>query len=211
MFTGIVTHTAKALDMSAAEEGGALLKIERVFDPEDPVVTGESIAVDGCCLTVLSGESEALEFFVSEETLERTIIGNYTTGVTVNLERALSVGDRLGGHLVSGHVDCSGRLVKKEPQAGSLCLSFSYPSDFRALLIPKGSVAVNGVSLTVNELFDSAPEYGLFTVNVIPHTAEATNLGSLEEGDSVNIEFDLVGKYQQRARDVIDSLQNAPA
>lgn len=204
MFTGLVTHTAKVTRREAQGDRGALLALSNPFGADEPPVVGESVAINGCCLTVLpdsTGTWSELSFFVSLETLRRTALGNLAIGDTVNLERALRVGDRLGGHLVSGHIDCVGRLNSVTIDGDSRVLVFGYPGAFADLLITKGSIAVNGVSLTINELADTAHEHS-FTVNIIPHTMAETNLGALTVGAPVNLEFDLVGKYQQRAREV---------
>ncbi|HSG98584.1 MAG TPA: riboflavin synthase [candidate division Zixibacteria bacterium] len=204
MFTGLVTHKAKITRRETEGDRGALLALSNPFSPGEPPIVGESVAIDGCCLTVLpdtTGTWSELQFFVSLETLRSTALGELSPGDTVNLERALRVGDRLGGHLVSGHIDCVGRLKSVSSEGDSQALVFSYPGGFAELLITKGSIAVNGVSLTVNEVTDTAHEH-TFSVNIIPHTSAETNLGALAVDAPVNLEFDLIGKYQRRAREV---------
>jgi riboflavin synthase len=159
----------------------------------DSFALGESIAVDGACLTVVERQGEQFRVQASAETLRRTTLGELRVGSRVNLERALRLADRLGGHLVLGHVDAVGRIVGKAPEGGAVIVRFSLPAQLLPYFIEKGSVTVDGVSLTVNEVFDDA-----FTVALIPETQTRTTLGAKAVGASVNLEADVIGKYVAR-------------
>jgi riboflavin synthase len=161
--------------------------------PEESVRLGDSIAVNGVCLTVTEMRSGRFSFDVSPETLDRTSFRAATTGAPVNLERALRLSDRLGGHLVSGHVDCVSRLVERNELSGNIVFSFELPTAFARYMVEKGSVAVDGISLTVNSVTETG-----FSVNVIPHTATKTTLAGRRPGEFVNIETDILGKYLER-------------
>lgn len=187
MFTGIV----ESLGEVVAREGGKLeLRAEPHFAPEG-FADGESVAVNGCCLTVLPGGG--LRFDLSPETLDRTSLGSLEPGARVNLERAMVAGGRLGGHVVQGHVDATGAFEGSRPEGNSVVMRFRAPAGYGRYLIDKGSVAIEGVSLTVVR-----PEGDEFEVWVIPHTLERTNLGALKPGDPVNLEFDVLAKYVER-------------
>lgn len=200
MFTGLITKTAKVTDCARNEDGSLSLTLDDPFGESETVFVGESIAVNGCCLTALaeSESADSLRFFVSGESASLTTLAQLSAGATVNLERALKLGERMGGHVVSGHVDTRGSLIGLEDEAGSKRMRFSYPRRFAYLVLPKGSITVDGVSLTVNELEDDA-EVCSFAVNIIPHTLKETNLATLRVGDAVNLEFDMVAKLFQRA------------
>jgi len=157
------------------------------------VTRGESVAVNGCCLTVATHRDKQLMFDLLEETLERTNLGGVKPGDPVNLERALRVDGRLGGHFVQGHIDCTAQVVSVTEKGPDVRLEISLPEDFARYATFKGSIAVNGVSLTIAELGPKS-----FTVWIIPHTLEATNLGDLQDGDTVNLEFDVLAKYVER-------------
>lgn len=191
MFTGIIEGlgTVRAVHPSGA---GLRLAIEADFDLEGTRV-GDSLCVDGACLTVVRRAGRSVEADVSPETVARTTFGALRPGARVNLERALRLGDRLDGHLVSGHVDGTGWIESREPLGNALRIGFRAPAELTRGMIPKGSVAVDGVSLTINRL-----ERERFEVAVIPHTASWTTLGVKEIGRAVNIETDLVGKYIER-------------
>lgn len=216
MFTGLVTHTAKVKALSDSRVGGMRLTLENPFErferPErsNKIVSGESIAIDGCCLTVLAdstGYQDSIEFFVSQETLQRTALGRIKAGDPLNLERSLKVGDRLGGHQVSGHIDAVGRITKISPEGDAKLMEFRYPARFARLLVEKGSIAISGVSLTVNTLFDEIDDSGQrrFAVMLIPHTSKHTTLGALSVGDEVNLEFDMAAKYALRTSELEES------
>lgn len=187
MFTGIILHTG-VIESFERLPSGARLRL-RTTD-EDPFVRGESLAVNGVCLTVLPEEDGSLIADVSDETLARTTLGSLAAGGRVNVERALAVGDRLGGHLVQGHVDTVGTLASTEVQGDFAVYRWTYPSEFAELVTGKGSIAVDGVSLTVVE-----PDESSFGAALIPETLRRTNLGATRVGDRVNLEFDMIAKY----------------
>ncbi|MEJ5301055.1 MAG: riboflavin synthase [Thermodesulforhabdaceae bacterium] len=186
MFTGLVEG------MGIIRRIGKQIEIEPLVHFE-ALVIGESIAVDGACLTVVSWNGKTFCADVSEETFARTNLGDRKPGDRVNLERALKVGDRLGGHLVMGHVDCVGVLKNRRDEGPSIRLFFEIPLRFGRYVVEKGSITINGVSLTVNGC-----EGNRFDVNIVPHTAMVTNIGFLKPGDRVNIETDIIGKYVER-------------
>lgn len=163
----------------------------------DTYVVGESIACDGACMTVVDWHQHEMgssfTFVASAESLSKTTLGNWEIGDRINLERALKLGDALGGHLVSGHVDGLARLTARVEENASLRLAFEVPDDLKAFVASKGSVALNGVSLTVNEVTDRS-----FGVNLVPHTAAVTNLGALKVGHAVNFEADTLARYVAR-------------
>ncbi|MEA2490828.1 MAG: riboflavin synthase [Acidobacteriota bacterium] len=187
MFTGIILHhgTIESYERLAS---GARLRI-RTTDPE-PFVRGESLAVNGVCLTVLPDDDGALLADLSDETLARTTLGALTNGAQVNVERALAVGDRLGGHMVQGHVDTVGALVSITAEGEFAVYRWSYPAEYADLVVSKGSIAVDGVSLTIVD-----PDAGSFGAALIPETLRRTSHGTAHVGDRVNLEFDMVAKY----------------
>jgi len=199
MFTGLVQGTGiwEGLEPGAGAKGR--LRIRGVLPGGAPEI-GESVAVNGVCLTLVAAEGGVLSFDVLGETLGRTAFRAKRPGCPVNLERALRAGDALGGHFVSGHVDCTGTLEAVENAGGDRALRVR-PEDPRlsAWLLPKGSVAVDGVSLT---LVDVRPDGGTFSVHVIPHTWERTALRGLRRGDAVNLEADLLAKAVRRAAEM---------
>ena len=193
MFTGIITDIGRLL--SVVREGDWTLAIATTYDVSS-IALGASIACNGICLTVTgTGTTPEPHFTVqaSQETRDITTLGHWQEGEKLNLERALKLGDELGGHMVSGHVDGLATLLKCENTAESLQLTFEAPADLAPFIARKGSVALNGVSLTVN-----AVESQRFSVNIIPHTQTATTLGALREGDKVNLEVDMMARYAQR-------------
>lgn len=192
MFTGIVSAKARVAAF-ARRPAGALLAVERPAGWDD-LKDGESVAVSGVCLTALPGRAgEPLRFDVSPETLARSTLGTLATGKRVNLERALGAGDRFGGHLVAGHVDATTPMTRMSRAAEFWTVSFALSPDWARYVIEKGSIALDGISLTVATLRDSE-----FDVAVIPHTWEVTTLGERSVGDFVNVEVDLLGKYVER-------------
>ena len=187
MFTGIILHTG-VIESYERLPSGARLRL-RTTD-EEPFLRGESLAVNGVCLTVLPEDDGSLIADVSDETLARTTLGALAAGVRVNVERALALGDRLGGHLVQGHVDTVGALASTEVQGDFAVHRWTYPSEFTELVASKGSIAVDGVSLTVVE-----PDESSFGAALIPETLRRTSLGTARVGDRVNLEFDMIAKY----------------
>ena len=188
MFTGLVLGKGRVVRMDRRGVD-VRLTIEPLFDMEN-VRKGDSVAVDGACLTVVEHKDRTFSADVSAETLSRTILGNYRPGTLVNLELALRMSDRLGGHLVTGHIDGLGILKSKEKVGDSIRLDFEIPGELGFYLIEKGSIAINGISLTVNECGED-----YFSVNIVPHTAEKTTIGLWKVGDRVNLEVDIIGKY----------------
>ena len=191
MFTGIITDIGRVRAVRQTERDRRY-EIETAFDT-DSIDLGASIACSGCCLTVVETGPGWFAVEVSGETLDRTGLGGWTEGHQVNLERALKAGDELGGHIVSGHVDGLGQVLSVTPEGGSRRIGFSAPSTLMRLIAEKGSICVDGVSLTVNAVSADA-----FEVNVIPHTLEATTLGRLQPGDRVNLEIDMLARYLAR-------------
>jgi riboflavin synthase len=189
MFTGLVETTGILRDFTDTPEGRRL----RVSAPGLEVALGDSVAVNGCCLTVAEIAADTLRFDLLGETLARTNLGDLAPGSRVNLERALAANARLGGHFVQGHIDDAARVLSTREQGPDLGLEFELPAKFARYVIAKGSIAINGVSLTVATL-----EADRFGVWIIPHTRAETNLGDLRAGDRVNLEFDVLAKYVER-------------
>ena len=191
MFTGIIEGLGT---LEAIKDGGQGKQFALAADFDlDGTRIGDSIAVNGACLTVVRLQGRRFEVDVSPETVNRTTFGKARIGERLNLERALRLGDRLDGHMVSGHVDGMGRLEKRESLANAIIVTFSVPSLLSRYMIKKGSVAVDGVSLTINDCAT-----GSFQVSIIPHTAKMTTIGFKPVGAEVNIETDLIGKYVER-------------
>ncbi len=192
MFTGLIQGVGR---IAAIEPRGGDLRL--TFDvgtlPFDAVEPGESIAVSGCCLTVVAFDARSFAADLSRETLERTTLGALDVGAAVNLERALQVGDRLGGHLVSGHVDGIGRVRRITPDARAQRWAFDAPAELLRYVAEKGSIAIDGVSLTVNAVDPNG-----FEVALIPHTVTHTAFGSSAVGAAVNLEVDQVARYVER-------------
>ncbi len=188
MFTGLVEEKGKVISLRRGADS-AHLKIGASLVMED-MRLGDSIAVNGVCLTVSSRGTGFFTADVMAETLAKTNLGELQPGDRVNLERALRLGDRLGGHLVSGHIDGVGVIVKKERRDIAILITVAAPPQVMNYIIPKGSVAIDGTSLTVVDLAEET-----FRVSLIPHTADATVLGGKKPGDRVNLEADMIGKY----------------
>lgn len=198
MFTGIITDIGEVLEVE--QRGDLRARIATSYDP-DTIDIGASIACDGVCLTVIALGSAPRNWFdveISAESVSMTNIGRnrWTSGRRVNLERALKVGDELGGHIVSGHVDGVADVVSLEDEGDSTRVKFRAPDDLAKFIAPKGSVTLNGTSLTVNEV-DGA----VFGVNFIPHTKTATTWGDVAVGDPINLEVDTMARYVARLRD----------
>jgi riboflavin synthase len=190
MFTGIITDIGRV--RAVERQGDTRFTIETGFDTET-IAIGASIAHNGVCLTVIDKGPGWYVIQASGETLSKTTLGGWDAGTRINLERALKVGDELGGHIVSGHVDGVGALVATKPEGESLRLTFEAPESLAKYIASKGSVAIDGVSLTVNEVAGAR-----FGVNIIPHTQTATTFGGLRVGDSVNLEIDMLARYVAR-------------
>jgi len=192
VFTGIIKAQG---DIASIERRGGDVRLSvRAGDmPFSSYEVGDSIAVNGVCLTAISLRDDGFDTDVSVETLNVTSLGNLQVGDAVNLEPALAFGDRLGGHLVSGHVDCLGKVAGIEKDARSIRLTISIDAEFARYVAKKGSITVDGVSLTVNDVKGNS-----FDVNIIPHTAEATIIGKYITDTSVNIEVDLLARYIER-------------
>ena len=193
MFTGIITSVGTVQAVHERPEGRRV-RIEATWE-EPAFELGESIAVDGCCLTVVAFEGRAFEAEASRETLDCTSLGSRAAGERVNLEKAMRLGDRLGGHMVSGHVDATGRLRSFEPVGDCLRYLFDVPATLMRYIIPKGSICIDGISLTVNALDD---DVGTIEVMIVPHTQQNTALAHRRPGDAMNLEVDLLGKYVER-------------
>ena len=199
MFTGIVT--AIGTIESVEQRGDMHVRIACPYDPEK-IAIGASIACAGVCLTVVErGHAAGGGWFsvdVSAETVSRTASGMWHAGERINLEQSLRLGDEMGGHIVSGHVDAVGRVADWRPQGGSTRIAIEAPPTLASFIAPKGSIAIDGVSLTVNAVADRADGTVQFDLNIIPHTAEVTTLGELRQGGEVNLEIDTVARYLQR-------------
>ena len=191
MFTGLIEDIGRITSIDRRGAAAALTLTTAL--PVSEINIGDSVAVNGACLTVTAQTRTTLTFDVSPETIAGTTIGGLRSGSAVNLERALRLGDRLGGHIVTGHIDCIGRLARSSDTDRNRVLEFTLPAENARYLISKGSVAINGISLTVNRVTATG-----FTVNIIPLTQAATNLSVLKVGDKVNIETDIIGKYVER-------------
>lgn len=191
MFTGIIQGKGKVLATTSAR-GGRSFQFEAGFIIDNPE-EGESIAVNGVCLTAFNMKGQVFSAEVSPESLSRTTLADLQVGKMVNLERALQLSDRLGGHIVSGHVDCVGTLVDLKKQGDFTILNFSVPPENDRYIIEKGSITVDGISLTVNQCAK-----GRFSVSIIPHTLQVTTLGQLKPGSRVNVEVDIIGKYVEK-------------
>ena len=192
MFTGIVKTTGTIASMER-RGGDVRMRVDSADLPWADYEVGESIAVNGVCLTAVALHENGFDTDVSVETLDVTALGQFGPGARVNLEPALSLGDRLGGHLVSGHVDCKGKVTTLTSDARSIRISFEIPQQYARYVAKKGSVCVDGVSLTINEVSGCT-----FELNIIPHTAEHTIIGDYAVGTAVNIEVDLLARYVER-------------
>ena len=190
MFTGLVEGTGRVI--SVEEDGMARLAINAGHLAVG-IGMGDSVSVNGACLTVNDMEGEILIFYAMPETLRRTALGDLAEGDLANLERAMTPETRFGGHIVQGHVDGVGEVLAVQPEGGAEIWEFSAPIDVLKYAVVKGSVCVDGISLTIVSLKENS-----FTVSILPHTKEATNLRDLSVGDRVNLEADVIGKYVER-------------
>jgi len=188
MFTGLIEETGTIREVRT--EGGA----RRITVGASRIMEGlkidDSVAINGCCQTVIDVGRDRFTVVAVEETLRKTTLGTFAPGLEVNLERALRVGDRLGGHFVQGHVDCVGHIVERHARESSWIFRIEFPEEFAGLVIPVGSIAIDGVSLTAAEA-----DATRCMVSIIPHTYQVTTFNRLNVGDRVNLEFDMVGKY----------------
>ena len=191
MFTGLIEDIGKVRKLERSGSS-ARLAIATAL-PAAEFLIGDSVAVNGACLTVTTIAGTLLSFDVSPETLDRSGLGRLASGDQVNLERAMRLSDRLGGHIVTGHIDCVATVTERREESGNILFSFRVSSENLRYVIEKGSVAIDGISLTVNSV-----TYDGFSVNIIPHTAQMTTLRFKKPGDSVNIETDIIGKYVER-------------
>jgi riboflavin synthase len=199
MFTGIITDIGT---IAKAEKRGDLrLTILCGYDMSG-VDLGASIACSGCCLTVVDKGADWFTVDASAETESKTAAGMWTEGKRLNLERALKVGDELGGHIVTGHVDGVGEILSVEPVGDSHKVTIAAPSALAPYIAAKGSITVDGVSLTVNSVSDAADGKAHFTLNIIPHTWDVTTLGDWAQGAAVNLEIDVLARYLQRMEEV---------
>jgi len=195
MFTGIIK--AKGTISAMDKRGGDVrLSVRSDGLPWSDYEPGESIAVNGVCLTAVALHADGFDTDVSVETLDVTGLGGLDVGSAVNLEPAISLGERLGGHLVSGHVDCTGKVVSRTADARSIRLGIEIPKEYARYVAKKGSVCVDGVSLTVNEVSGNT-----FELNIIPHTAQSTIIDDYAAGTVVNVEVDLLARYLERLLD----------
>lgn len=199
MFTGIV-QTVGTIEALEPRRGDMRLRVAAGELALDKVRTGDSISVNGVCLTVFETTGQGFTADVSGETLALTALGRLRAGSRVNLEPALTLGTPLGGHLVSGHVDGIGEVISRKPDARSVRLEFKVPQALMRYIARKGSICVDGVSLTVN-----AVQTGHFTVNIVPHTLAATIIGDYQPASAVNIEVDLIARYLERLAQTADS------
>ncbi|MBF0561505.1 MAG: riboflavin synthase [Alphaproteobacteria bacterium] len=190
MFTGIITDLGTV--RRVVKDRDTRFEFKTSYDTQT-IGIGASIACCGCCLTVVETGADWFAVEVSGETLSKTTLAGWREGTSVNFERALKVGDELGGHIVSGHVDGVATLIASTPDGDSRRLTFEVPESLQLFIAPKGSVAIDGVSLTINEV-----EGRRFGVNIIPHTQAVTTLGRLRSGDHVNMEIDMLARYVAR-------------
>ena len=191
MFTGIINGQGKILNLESHGDE-TRLHIQALY-ALDAIIPGESIAVNGTCLTVETSGPRLFSAYASAETMHRTMLGQLRPGARVNLERALAVGDRLGGHIVSGHIDCVAEILSVRAEGESRCIRIRFPETFGPEVITKGSVALDGISLTVN---DCGPDF--LEVNVIPETWRVTTVADWAPGTRINMETDVIGKYVRR-------------
>ena len=193
MFTGIITHIGSVRHVS--QNGDRVIEILCPFDTEDLNI-GASVSCSGACMTVIEKGPNWFRFSVSNESLSKTNLGTWIEGTNVNLERALRIGDEIGGHIVSGHVDGVGHLEDIRPAGTSTQMNFDAPPSLCRFIANKGSITVDGISLTVNTVTDSS-----FAINVIPHTWSSTTLNEKKLGDPVNLEIDILARYIARLQE----------
>ena len=188
MFTGMIESVGKIVSKQPYGQG-VELKIDTGLDLSGDAI-GDSVAVDGVCLTITKMKGSVFSAHASAETISRSTLGDIRPGAKVNIERALTLSSRLGGHFVLGHVDTVGKILQKDPAGESMRIKVGFERVYAKYVIEKGSIAIDGVSLTINDVYQDA-----FTVNIIEHTAQSTSLTPKSPGDRVNLEFDVLGKY----------------
>jgi riboflavin synthase len=188
MFTGIIESVGKIMSRQAHGQG-VVLKIDTGLDLSGDAI-GDSVAVDGVCLTITKMKGSVFSAHASAETITRSTLGDIRPGAHVNVERALTLSSRLGGHIVLGHVDTMGRILQKNLAGESVQIKVGFDRIYAKYVIEKGSIAIDGVSLTINDVYKDA-----LSVNIIEHTAQSTSLTPKSPGDRVNLEFDVLGKY----------------
>lgn len=191
MFTGLIECTGKLVSLTRSADS-AVIVVEAPL-PHSEIGLGDSVSVNGVCLTVTKIANGRFCFDASPETIDRTTFGSMNNGAVLNIERAMIMGGRLDGHIVTGHVDCTGKLASTHSTGNATVLKFAIPPEYCRFLVEKGSVAVDGISLTVSELSDDS-----FSVVIIPHTLSKTSLARISRGTDVNIETDIIGKYVAR-------------
>ena len=196
MFTGIITDIGH---IKAIEQRGDLRAVIATSYDTSGLAIGASVACSGVCLTVVAKAANEFSVDVSGETVSRTAAGQWVAGRRLNLERALKVGDELGGHIVTGHVDAVGTVMSVTPQGDSTRIAVQVPKEIAPFIAEKGSACLDGVSLTVNTVTDN-PAGALFTINIIPHTAEWTTFDTIKPGDELNIEIDVLARYLARMK-----------
>jgi riboflavin synthase len=192
MFTGLIEETGRVAWLRRSSERGIQLQVNAPKIGKS-IHTGDSVAVNGCCLTVTSHRNEVVTFDLLQETLDRTNLRLLRPETLVNLERALAADGRVGGHFVQGHIDCAVRVISFEERGDDYRLELETPDDYSHYLAFKGSIAINGISLTIAEVLDRS-----FAVWIIPHTRKVTNLRATQAGEVVNLEFDIIAKYVER-------------
>ncbi len=197
MFTGIIQAKGR-IEAIKVDNKGCRLDVDLGQLADQNIELGDSIACNGVCLTVVQLNGETAHFDVSLETLDKTIIGSWQPGLYINLEPALSLSTPLGGHLVSGHVDGVGELRKIKVEGDSTLMHFWIPTPLGRYIATKGSVAVNGISLTTNQIIADDEKGTIFALMIVPHTLAVTSLGDLAEGDEVHMEIDLIARYIDR-------------
>lgn len=191
MFTGIIEELGTVKDIKKDSKGARLSIAARIV--LDGLKIGDSITVNGACLTAVSISAASFEADVAPETLKKTNLGELKNNSKVNLERALRLSDRLGGHLVTGHIEATGKIKEKKSAGNSYLFNIEAPKEILRYVVPKGSIAIDGISLTVVDVTDKS-----FSIAVIPHTMAVTTLGTKGAGDTVNLETDIIGKYVEK-------------
>jgi riboflavin synthase len=193
MFTGIIQSIGEVIEHNTQEQDDLRFHIKTGLSDYDRIQIGDSIAMDGVCLTVVERQDDVVAVDVSLETVRKTSVNDWRAGQAVNIEPALTLQTPLGGHLVSGHVDGLAQCVNRESEARSEVFTFQIPTEFKRYIVPKGSITLNGVSLTVNTV-----DGNRFNVNLIPHTLEATNLNAIQVDHQVNFEIDIMARYAEK-------------